>query len=271
MLRRTLALGVVWLVAVALSNPPTPSGWERQRHREESCTQIHNDSQNKEDTSKCRSFIIEVRQSEIHNEIRSQTQPKAKWYSRPDWWVAIFTFLLFLSTAGLWTFTALMWCSTARLARSSERALADLERPYIFIYEIASQHGGGVSNPPWIQYTVANHGKLAAVIETVTIRCGMPDEKGRYPAPIIIADHQLLQSPILSSDEIRRNLGYNIPGVALEYGPPRQPKDGMIFQAVVSYHGPFTRHHETGQCWRFQKSAATGFVEVIDQRYTYAR
>ena len=40
------------------------------------------------------------------------------WYSSPDWWVAIGTGLLFIATAGLWFFTALLW-------RATRKALAD--------------------------------------------------------------------------------------------------------------------------------------------------
>jgi hypothetical protein len=100
-----------------------------------------------------------------------------------------------------------------------------------------------------------------------------PPMLSQFPPLVIIGDHPLLQVPILSSDKERPNIEHEVPPDLLQYDPPiRWPRDGIVFQVVVTYRGPFTKGHETAQCWRFTRSPiTTGFIEVSDQQYTYMR
>jgi hypothetical protein len=163
-----------------------------------------------------------------------------------------------------------------RIARNAAEATLTKERPYISIHGISFQHTQG-ARPPRITYNVTNIGKLAAKVENVSIRCGMelsqpPPLLLLFPPSRIIGDHLLLQMPILSSGEERANIEYDVPNELLKRDPPiRWPIDQMIFQVVVTYRGPFTKGHETAQCWRFTWSPRKGFVENPDPRYTYTR
>jgi hypothetical protein len=151
------------------------------------------------------------------------------------------------------------------------QAIQTIERPYILIHGISFQRGHGEQRAPCITYSVSNIGKLAAVVENVSIRCGMM-LNDRFPPLIIMGDHLLLQVPILSPDQERDGIECTLPRELLQYEPPiRWPKDRMIFQVVVTYRGPATNGHETAQCWRFTWSFKKGFVEVAHPQYTYTR
>ena len=41
---------------------------------------------------------------------------------QPDWWVAIFTGLLFIATFGLWIFTALLWWTTRKAVADGQKS-----------------------------------------------------------------------------------------------------------------------------------------------------
>jgi hypothetical protein len=166
-------------------------------------------------------------------------------------------------------FTALVSNKAANAAKAAAEAIPTMERPYIFIHGISFRAGQGEQSAPRITYNVSNNGKLAAIVENVSIRCGM-ERDGQFPPLIIIGDHLLLQLPILSAEQERDSIEYTVPNDLLQYEPPtRWPIDRMIFQVVVTYHAPFTKEHETAQCLRFTRSPISGFVEVSDPRYTY--
>jgi hypothetical protein len=154
-----------------------------------------------------------------------------------------------------------------RTARNAAEATLTTERPYISIYGISFQHARG-TRPPHIAYHVSNIGKFAAIVDNVSIRCGV-ERAGKFPPLIIMGDHLLLQMPILSADEEPRGIEYLVQNDILKYDPPvRRLIDQVVFQVVVSYHGPLSKGHETAQCWRFNRSL-NGFSEVADARYTY--
>jgi hypothetical protein len=50
-------------------------------------------------------------------------QTAGDWYTKPDWWVALFTGLLFLATLLLWVFTALLWWTTKKAVADGEKAV----------------------------------------------------------------------------------------------------------------------------------------------------
>lgn len=54
-------------------------------------------------------------------------------FEKPDAYVALFTALLFISTAALWWATRKLW-------RVTDRSLTELERPYLFILDTWSIH-----------------------------------------------------------------------------------------------------------------------------------
>lgn len=135
-------------------------------------------------------------------------------------WLERFTGLLALVSA-VQIFFLIRADRTARIsadaAKTAAEAIPLLERPYIFVYEIAfHRNPGRITNPPWITYTVSNNGKLAAVIDNVSIRCGKIINT-EYPPLIIIGDHPLLQKRILSANEKISNISYGVSSEVMEY------------------------------------------------------
>lgn len=81
--------------------------------------------------------------------------------------VAFFTFVLSISTIALFATTVALWRVTRKSADVAERALTDLERPYIYLHEIKTDIGV-FFNPntviredqgPYFQFSVINYGR----------------------------------------------------------------------------------------------------------------
>jgi hypothetical protein len=169
-------------------------------------------------------------------------------------------------------YTALVTNKAANAARTAADAIPIMERPYVFIYGV-SVATSAVREYPYISYCVANHGRLAAIIQNITVRCGVIDSKDRYPPKIIIGDHELLQASILTTGREFRDFKYEpVRSDVWNFsGPLRNLKDQTIFQVTITYKGPFTKNHKTAQCWRYNDRTPRGFIEVDDPRYTYTR
>jgi hypothetical protein len=174
---------------------------------------------------------------------------------------------------------------SADAAKKTADSIQITERPYIFVWGIRGLgpqyiytsstdpdfrevvHDGAV-----FDYSVSNRGKLAAVIERVSVACGY-EKIGRYPPMMIVGDHQLLQSPIISPER-DENISHRASWRDLDYDNPAPGfRDGLVFRVVVYYRGPFTKAHETSQCWRYANriNGVTGFEEIYDERYTYSK
>ena len=166
--------------------------------------------------------------------------------------------------------------AAAKAARVAEKALLDLERPYVFVHgmhgvEALAQDGFR----PRIIYNVSNNGKLAARIDSVSIACG-PGHNGSFP-PLRLQDrHRLLERPILSADEQRTRLIHELQGENfISRGDGSEPSavaydvdDGVVFQVLIEYRGPSGQSHETGQVWKYDKESG-GWCEVADPHHTY--
>ena len=78
---------------------------------------------------------------------------------------------------------------SADAAKLSADAIPLMERPYIFIHGIlvVSQ----VQQATRINYNISNNGKLVAVVDNVSIRCGM-EQDGRFPTLITMVAHPVV-------------------------------------------------------------------------------
>ena len=170
---------------------------------------------------------------------------------------------------------------SANAAKVAADAIQITERPYVFIWgfrgyapNVLFMRDGVPQKKEFsdasFNYSVSNKGKLAAVIENVSIGCGY-EKHNHYPPLIVIGDHRLLQTPILSAEQDMKDLTHPVPWSDLGGLDEERPfKDGLLFRIVISYRGTFTKGHEIAQCWRYRESI-NGFAEVSDERYTYAR
>jgi len=219
-------------------------------------------------------IIVQVQPSaqEVEAVANQEAANRRIFWLEPDAWVAVFTLTLTITTA-------FMWEATHRAAKVAERALVDLERPYIFIWGISGvQALRDDGYKPRIYYNVSNNGKLAARVDDVSIRFG-GELNGQFPALAVQGDHELLQEPIFSSDENRKRLFHAVSDSPLvtrgnpntHFGEvPHALAVGTIFGVVIKYRGPSGEHHETAQCWR-SRTSPDGWVEIADSELTYMK
>ena len=166
--------------------------------------------------------------------------------------------------------------AAAKAARVAEKALLDLERPYVFVHGMQGVEALPQDEyKPRIVYNVSNNGKLAARIDTVSIACG-PGNNGSFP-PLRLQDrHRLLERPILSADEQRSRIFHELLGENFisrgdlngSSGIAYNVDDGVIFQVLIEYRGPSGQSHETGQVWKYD-SEVGGWCELADPHHTY--
>src|SRR5579863_6018518 len=177
--------------------------------------------------------------------------------------VAAFTFVLALSTIWLWLSTKDAAIAAGRAAAIAERALTELERPYLFILDynwlLVEKAQADESG---LVYSVANGGKLPAFIKTVKFGMRFGDSiPAMEDEPAV---HDLLTAPLIGGGE-RRQI---IQGIADEGdGDPAREceiRGGMAriptraFQAKrviakisIEYDGPITAGHTTTACWEW--------------------
>jgi hypothetical protein len=232
----------------------------------------------------------EIEKQESDRQLVKLTGDLAKY----TWLLFVATGLLGLVTAGL----VILGFRQVRDARRSikaaedstriaERALTELERPYIFIFGVGQVREDGDSHEFFVEYTVVNYGKMPAIIEGAWIDFVI-DNKGEPPIPPLLYDgHSLLSSPILQSGERRENICAYAPlGMAKETlavninvktgaetaCPDFNIPDGfdVFFRATISYHGPSSKGHETGALWLFNPGSFE-FAQRGGEEYNYTK
>jgi hypothetical protein len=175
-----------------------------------------------------------------------------------DWLLVVFNGLLFCSTIFLWS-------ANNRSAKIAERALTDIERPYIYIFNPSGLKIDLDQEDPfhYFKYSIANYGKTPARIEGafVGVSAGVAP---RFPRTVVGWDDFLI-SPLFVSGERRDSPTALIPDeieiieTADEYGQYETPVltgDGALFLwIIVRYSGPFSKGHETSACWRWTETS----------------
>jgi hypothetical protein len=158
-----------------------------------------------------------------------------------------------------------------RQAKVAEDAFTKLERPYVFIFDVsklAIDTKSPVGNPTvYVTYSVANYGKTPAIIKHAggimhaAKHTGAGETGPDTPVPFPY-NHNLIISPIIAADEVRTDLVQSVPSSLVgfvfdETGddliPQIGPYDDFFLWIIVSYRGPFTDHHETSVCWRWNE------------------
>ena len=178
--------------------------------------------------------------------------------------------------------------ASIRQAKIAEAALTQLERPYIFIFGIGAAARDDETGRFFVEYTVANYGKMPAIIEAPHIGFEI-DNGGQPPIPTLVADdHALLVSPILQSGEVRTGfreyfppqmVGENIAfrqvpaaeGFTLVAFPDLQAPAGfdIFFRAVIRYRGPVSRGHETSALWLVNYPSEGQLAQRGGDEYNY--
>jgi hypothetical protein len=154
--------------------------------------------------------------------------------------------------------------AASRQAHVAEETLAKIERPYLFVYNVSTikvvdeshLYEDGTSFIG-VTYSVANHGKIPAIIKFALASLSVSAEP--LPPARLDYDHTLVVSPILAPGEIRIGIEERLKWEdfkATEYDPiaPDFGQNELWFWVIITYRGPFSDQHETRICWRFDEA-----------------
>ena len=163
--------------------------------------------------------------------------------------------------------------ASRRHAATAQRALEELERPYLFVFgvkylKIDAERSGELE--PFVEYTVANYGKTPAIVENIGASFEAAGDEPQ--APFQVDDvNPLLVAPILAPQEKRGPIKHYYPtdGAAPDFkfigsGPfssfaviETKPNEDLLFRVVIEYRGPFGKEHKTSACWVYEKLTDT--------------
>jgi hypothetical protein len=152
--------------------------------------------------------------------------------------------------------------AATRQARVAEDTLNKIERPYLFVFNVSrlkvdrweDAEGDGVRL--CVTYSVANYGKLPAVIEDMQVSLSV------FTEPLSPANfdfnHPLAISAVLVPGEPRNDLDEGLEWNDFgsdEYGNdvPNFGSNDLFFWVVIRYRGTFSGGHVTRACWRYDE------------------
>jgi hypothetical protein len=186
-------------------------------------------------------------------------------------------------------YTARAANSAKRGAKVAERALVDLERPYVFAYGISGiSHFDGDWEGPIIHYSVGNFGRMPAIVQNAEIivarsnsglvareaahPCerlpslfviGTSGEAGCFSLAFFDYTKHLVAERFGSEIDPRDRLRDTPTGYHLALGQP-----DIIIRIIITYRGPFTVGHETSSCWALRAGEAA-FQQYGGTEYNY--
>lgn len=161
--------------------------------------------------------------------------------------------------------------AATRQARVAEDTLNKIERPYLFIFNVSylkiehweDWEDGSEGNTLSVTYSVANYGKLPAVIEDMQVSLSVHSEP--LPPANYDYNHPLAVSAVLVPGEPRSDLreGLLWDNVMLDPHEGDRPDFGgmhLFFWVIIRYRGTFSGGHVTRACWRYDERTGR-FVE----------
>ena len=161
--------------------------------------------------------------------------------------------------------------ATTRQARVAEDTLNKIERPYLFVFNVSSLKvvrwddytDGSSGTRLCVTYSVANYGKLPAIIEDMQVSLSVFADP--LPPANYDFDHPLAVSAVLVPGEPRNDLeeGLQWDDVELNDYEGDRPNFGgkhLFFWVVIRYRGTFSMGHATRACWRYDERTGR-FVE----------
>ncbi|MGX1323243.1 hypothetical protein AB7M17_006696 [Bradyrhizobium sp. USDA 377] len=158
-----------------------------------------------------------------------------------------------------------------RQACAAEDTLNKIERPYVFVFNVSplkivrweDWENGTEGVRLSVTYSVANYGKLPAVIEAMQVSLGVHAEP---LAPVNYdCNHPLAVSAVLVPGEPRHDLDEGLAwnDVVFDDYEGDRPDFGdmhLFFWVIIRYRGTFTSGHTTRACWRYDERTGR-FVE----------
>ncbi|MBC9877724.1 hypothetical protein G8O24_10270 [Bradyrhizobium sp. INPA01-394B] len=159
--------------------------------------------------------------------------------------------------------------AATRQARVAEDTLTKIERPYVFVYNVSSlkidqwEYEGETGSTLSVKYSVANYGKLPAVIEHMQVSLSVHDEP--LPPTNYDYNHPLAVSAVLVPGEPRNDLYEGLAWDRVTIDPYQGDAADLggkelFFWVIIRYRGTFSSGHVTRACWRYDERTGQ-FVE----------
>jgi len=178
----------------------------------------------------------------------------------------LFTAVLAFSTIGLWVVT---WKSGAL----AERALIDLERPWIYVEInprlIPMKNPDEPAEAPstaFAQFYISNYGRGPATIFECSEVCnfGIEPDSLLYDQTrcgVIAPDkragpYKLRMSFSVKRADILVDLTETEAGEAIAYNPEMPDDEDLFFRITLNYHGILVKDRASAFCWRFDRREA---------------
>jgi hypothetical protein len=216
----------------------------------------------------CLAFVIAIFDSQSSRSPPSynQSATKAEYRSSPiaaeeppkitDWLLVLFNGLLFGSTA-------LLWVANNRSAKIAERALTELEAPFLSIKiidtGITRSYGKTGHDFQIIRFCVVNYGRTPArLIELVDrfalldINAGLPPEANPQSATRNTMPYGVIAPPSGESQEFTNNVFAAMMNALVNDPLPLQTK-ALFFYGFVRYSTIFNEVYRLGFCFMFDK------------------
>jgi hypothetical protein len=119
----TLIVEVLRPGSLVALNPPTPSSRNAQGEPEAHPAEHHDRGQDAQRNSPDTPTPFDYQQATNQNAVAAQPQSQGEGKASAEWWIAFWTFALFLATTGLWFFTALLWWATRKALIEGQEAI----------------------------------------------------------------------------------------------------------------------------------------------------
>lgn len=188
--------------------------------------------------------------------------------------LALFTGLLWNSTHKLWTETksasdtaTIAAKAAQKSAEIAERALTDLERPYLFIWGVSRMDRGTASKGtaiydgvPLIRFQIGNFGRTPATVSYVQMgACKIP-LSAEPEVPLMLHDFDSPTIPqVFAPGDKSEILGYALPD-AIEVKPLQagyllpiiEDDQQLLFSVLIKYRGmAISNDYEFSAHWRY--------------------
>jgi hypothetical protein len=274
-----VALLIVWTAAISQLLSPTLNKSSRAQQNNGHSTNQPTAADKSE--IKPPAIVVNVIQpSETEDQQREKRQEREekatfeRWNSISTIVIAIFTFVLAVSTIALWWDTRKSSRAAWKAANVAERALVDLERPYIFldlherVFENVVVTLGGQrsinfsSSRTPIKYGLINRGRTPAFLTDFCQRL----VSGEVPPPIDPNDPDVegvvsLKGQDVGSDPYPCKIDFLIAEMKL---------DSLYLIGFIRYRDIFQRKHITGFCAKYAV-AENRFALIGGDEYNYTK
>jgi hypothetical protein len=257
MLKIVIAFLVVLLLGA--SDPPIPSGGNAQSEGEAQAADKHENSQPNQRGTPEAPFIVQI-QPPGQNRVAPQSQQERYWYTTSEGWTAAFTLGLFISTTGLWVFTAFLW-NTVR------RDFDATHRPKITVRGFQTLTAGSADEDVSVTFLYVNTGDTNAIVTEI----GTKIVSGEIISGIIFDRAKIIPNVVLTSGEKEishvEDAALYIARLMHQFSAGTAP-DHAHLVGFVRYQDRHGRQRETGFCRTFHADGSR-WIKPEDSEYEY--